>query len=140
MLFRSGRYCEDHENEADRLATISRWREYNTKNEGDPDFEKHLCKREGCPDFQKTASKSPVELTAPKRANKEAVKLSLQRFGEDSRVGINDLNDFFFDDGMEYRILVCNGGDDSVEGSTLWIISRTKKGPCQTVFLVILLR
>ena len=96
-----GGYREDHENEVDRLATIGIWRKYNTDNEGDPDFEKHLCRREGCPDFQKTASKSPIESTAPKRANKEAVKLSLQRFGEDSRVGIKDLNDFFFDDGMK---------------------------------------
>ena len=138
-----GRCRKDHENEADRLAMISGWREYNTENDGDPHFEKHLRKREGCPYFQKTASKSPIESTAPKRANKEAVKLSLQRFGEDSRVGIKDLNDFVFNDGMKYRILVCDGGDDSVEGSTLWImtwISSNKEGSCQTVLLVILLR
>ena len=64
------------------------------------DFEKHLCKREGGPNFQITASKSPVESTAPKRANKEAVKLSLQRSGENSRVGIKDLNDLLFNDGI----------------------------------------
>ena len=138
-----GRCREDHENEADRLATISGWREYNTENEGDPHFEKHLRKREGCPDLQKTASKSPIESTSPKRANKEAVKLSLQRSGEDSRVGTKDFNDLFPSDGVGYRILVCNGGDDSVEGSTLWIVTwifRKKEGPCQAVFLVILLR
>ena len=119
-----GRRCrEDHEKEADHLTTISGWREYNPQNERDPDFTKRLCKREGCPDFQKTASKSPVESTALKRANKEAAKLSLQRFGEDSRVGTKGLNDLFSNDGMGYRTLVCNGGNDSVEGSTLWIVT-----------------
>ena len=37
-----GGYREDHGNEADRLATISDWWEYNAENEGDPHFEKHL--------------------------------------------------------------------------------------------------
>ena len=114
-----GHHHEDHKNEADRLmATISGWREYDTENEGDPHFEKHLRKREGCPYFQKTASKSPIESTSPKRANKKAVKLSLQRSGEDSRVGTKDFNDLFTNDGVGYRISVCNGGDDSVSGST----------------------
>ena len=138
-----GRYCEDHENEADRLATISGWREYDAENERDPGFAKRLCKREGCPDFQKTANQGPIKSAAPKRANKEALKLSLKRFGEDSGVGIKDFNNLFFNDGMGYRTLVCNGGDESVQGSTPWIVtwvSRKEERPCQTVFLVILLR
>ena len=60
-----GRYHEDHQNEADRLMTIRGWREYNTENERDRDFEKRLCKRDGClADLQKIASKSLIESTA----------------------------------------------------------------------------
>ena len=52
------------------------------------------------------------------------------------------MNYFLLNAGMVYRALVCNGGDNLVDKSTVCVISEVsgkKEGPCQTVFFVVLL-